>query len=131
MGGVGKEEIRYFYSHYFITQLPDDTNTDLISRTIGDSQIVDELVFSFTHNKQMDWILPGVAPTHKKVAIPLVVIIGFNGDKVAHEHIYWDQASVLVQIGLLDKHGLPVCGAESAAKLKTPRALPSNALVKN
>lgn len=128
-GGVGHDEVRHFYTNYFIPCLPPDTETQLISRTIGDTQIVDELIFKFTHTISMPWMLPGVAPTNKRVEVPLVVIIGFKDDKVAHEHIYWDQASVLVQVGLLDPKKLPVVGAESARKLAAPNACPSNKLL--
>jgi carboxymethylenebutenolidase len=127
-GGVGKPAVREFYAKYFIPQIPPDTEMTPISRTIGTNQLVDEMVFKFTHTIQMDWMLPGIAPTGKRVEVPLVAIIQFRDDKVAHEHIYWDQASVLVQIGLLDPSTLPIVGADSARKLLDPN-LPSNALV--
>jgi carboxymethylenebutenolidase len=91
-----------------------------ISRTIGDDQVVDEMVFTFTHTVAMDWMLPGIAPTGKRVEIPLVAIIRFREGKLAHEHIYWDQASVLVQLGLLDAGTLPVAGVETARKALDP-----------
>ena len=116
-GGSGYQEVRQFYTSKFIHKLPLDTTTELISRTVGSNQIVDELIFKFTHNIEMDWILPGVPPTGKYVEVPLVVIVRFDKDKIIHEHIYWDQASVLVQIGLLKQNNLPVCGIESARAL--------------
>ncbi len=127
-GGSGREGLREFYSKRFISQMPPDVEIVPISRTIGSDQLVDEMVFKFTHTVRMDWMLPGVAPTGRPVAVPLVAIIRFREDKVAHEHIYWDQASVLVQIGLLKAHGLPVAGVESARKALDP-SLPSNALI--
>lgn len=127
-GGVGQEELRRFYSTRFIPQMPPDTEMTPISRTVGDDQLVDEMVFKFTHTIKMDWMLPGVAPTGKRVEIPLVVIVHFRDGKLAHEHIYWDQASVLVQLGLLDAGRLPVAGIEQARKALNP-ALPSNTLV--
>jgi carboxymethylenebutenolidase len=87
-----------------------------ISRTVGSDQIVDEMLVKFTHTSEIDWMLPGVNPTGRRVEIPLVAIVRFVDGKVAHEHIYWDQASVLVQIGVLSAAGLPVVGAEAAAK---------------
>ena len=99
-----------------------------LSRTVGATQIVDELLFCFTHTTEIDWMLPGVPPTGKYVEIPLVAIVKFRGDKLYHEHIYWDQASVLVQVGLLDPQGLPVAGAETARKL-LDETLPSNTLM--
>ena len=128
-GGVGHEELREFYSRRFIPQMPPDTEMIPISRTIGNDQLVDEMVFKFTHTIKMDWMLPGIAPTGKRVEIPLVVIVGFRDGKLAHEHIYWDQASVLVQLGLLNASTLPVVGLETARKALNP-SLPSNVLIR-
>jgi carboxymethylenebutenolidase len=127
-GGTGFEAIRAFYGTHFIPKMPADTKVTPVSRTIGETQIVDEMIFSFTHTVQMDWMLPGVAPTGRRVEVPLVAIIGFKDGKVQHEHIYWDQASVLVQLGMLDAKALPVAGAETARKVLDP-GLPSNALI--
>jgi carboxymethylenebutenolidase len=127
-GGVGKDQLREFYSKRFIPQMPPDTEMTPISRTIGNDQLVDEMVFKFTHTIPMDWMLPGIAPTGKRVEVPLAAIVRFREGKLAHEHIYWDQASVLVQLGLLDAGTLPVAGVESARKALDP-SLPSNALM--
>jgi carboxymethylenebutenolidase len=127
-GGVGKEQLREFYSKRFIPQMPPDTEMVPISRTIGHDQLVDEMIFKFTHTIRMDWMLPGLAPTGKRVEVPLVAIVQFRDGKLAHEHIYWDQASVLVQLGLLDPAKLPVAGVESARKAMNNQ-LPSNALI--
>ena len=126
-GGVGREQLRDFYSKHFIPQMPPDTEMVPISRTIGTDQLVDEMVFKFTHTMRMDWMLPGVAPTWKRVEVPLVAIVRFRNRKLAHEHIYWDQASVLVQLGLLDPAPLPVAGIETARKALNPN-LPCNTL---
>ena len=101
-GGVGREELHEFYSKRFIPQMPPDTEMTPVSQTIGENQIVDEMIFKFTHTIPMEWMLPGIPPTGKRVEVPLVAIVRFREGKLAHEHIYWDQASVLVQIGLLD-----------------------------
>jgi carboxymethylenebutenolidase len=127
-GGVGQDELREFYAKRFIPQMPPDTEITPISRTIGHDQLVDEMVFTFTHTISMDWMLPGIAPTGKRVEVALVAIVRFREGQLAHEHIYWDQASVLVQLGLLDASVLPVAGVESAHKALDPR-LPSNALI--
>ncbi|MFY4256604.1 dienelactone hydrolase family protein [Achromobacter xylosoxidans] len=127
-GGVGYRELSRFYQHHFVNSNPPDTRLVPLSRTVGATQIVDELLFCFTHTTEIDWLLPGVAPTGKYVEIPLVAIVKFRGDKLCHEHIYWDQASVLVQIGVLDPKGLPVAGRETAQKL-LDEALPSNTLM--
>ena len=124
-GGVGHEELREFYSTRFIPQMPPDTAMTPVSRTIGVDQVVDEMVFEFTHTIKMDWMLPGVEPTGKHVKVALVVIVHFRDGKLAHEHIYWDQASVLAQLGLIDATKLPVVGVESAEKVLNP-TLPSN-----
>nr|WP_313659066.1 dienelactone hydrolase family protein [Achromobacter ruhlandii] len=127
-GGVGYRELSRFYQHHFVNSNPPDTRLVPLSRTVGATQIVDELLFCFTHTTEIDWLLPGVAPTGKYVEIPLVAIVKFRGDKLCHEHIYWDQASVLVQIGVLDPKGLPVAGRETARKL-LDETLPSNTLM--
>jgi carboxymethylenebutenolidase len=117
-GGNGKEALRAFYSRDFIPNMPPDTTLTPVSRTVGKDQLVDEMIFSFTHTQEMPWLLPGVAPTNKRVEVALVAIVRFRGGKLAHEHIYWDQASVLKQIGLLTDASLPVFGAESARKVR-------------
>ena len=127
-GGVGHAMLSRFYQHHFVNSNPPDTRLVPISRTVGATQIVDEILFSFTHTCEIDWLLPGVAPTGKPVEIPLVAIVKFRGDKLYHEHIYWDQASVLVQVGLLDPKLLPVAGIETARKL-LDETLPSNTLM--
>jgi len=119
-GGFGKTALREFYSRDFIPSMPPDTTLTPVSRTVGENQLVDEMIFSFTHTQEMPWMLPGIAPTHRRVEIPLVAIVKFHEGKLAHEHIYWDQASVLKQIGLLKDPSLPVRGAETARKVLDP-----------
>ena len=119
-GGYGHQALRKFYKEDFISPMPADTSIQLVSRTLGEDQLVDEIIFSFTHTEEMPWMLPGVPPTHRHVDIPLVVVVGFRDGKLAHERIYWDQASVLKQIGLLTDPSLPVFGAETAHKLLHP-----------
>ena len=121
IGGFGKSALREFYSQRFIPSMPPDTTLTPISRTVGENQLVDEMIFSFTHTQEMPWMLPGVPPTNRRVEIPLVAIVKFREGKLAHEHIYWDQASVLKQIGLLTDSALPVFGAETARKVIDPR----------
>ena len=127
-GGVGYKDLYRFYKNHFIPKTPADTKLVPISRTIGADRVVDEMIFSFTHDIEIDWMLPGVSPTGKYVEIPLVAIICFRGDKLYNEHIYWDQASVLAQIGLLDPENLPIAGVETAQKV-IDETLPSNALM--
>jgi carboxymethylenebutenolidase len=127
-GGVGNDQLKRFYKYHFIGENPPDTMLVPVSRTIGVDQIVDEMVFTFTHTKEVDWMLPGIEPTGRRVEIPLVAIVRFVDGKVAHEHIYWDQASVLVQVGLLEPAGLPVAGVETARKV-LDNSRPSNVLM--
>ena len=117
-GGAGREQLGEFYSKHFIPQMPADTEIVPISRTIGSERLVDEMVIRFTHNIAMDWMLPGIAPTGKRVECATVAIITFRDGKLFNEHIFWDQASVLVQLGLLDPATLPVLGVETARSLK-------------
>jgi carboxymethylenebutenolidase len=128
-GGSGKPELRQFYSAHFIPKMPPDLEMVPVSRTIGTDQLVDEMVLRFTHSIVIDWMLPGIAPTGRRVEVALVVVVQFRDGKLAHEHIYWDQASVLAQLGLIDPDRLPVAGAESARKVLDPH-LPANALIR-
>jgi carboxymethylenebutenolidase len=128
-GGVGTEGVRDFYGRHFIGRWPEDTGITQVSRTIGANQVVDELILSFTHTVEMDAILPGVPPTGRAVRLPFCVVVGFEDGKVAHEHIYWDQASLLVQVGLLEPEGLPVTGGEQAENLVDRGARPMNELM--
>lgn len=116
-GGTGQEGVRDFYGHHFIGQWPDDTETHQVSRTVGEDRVVDELVMSFTHDRVLDIMLPGIEPTGRRISVPVVVVMGFEDGKVSHEHIYWDQATVLVQAGLLDRDDLPVTGSEQVEAL--------------
>jgi len=122
IGAVGRNEVRDFYANHFLSQIPPDTEIVPVSRTIGQGRVVDEMIMRFTHSIRMDWLLPGIEPTEKRVEIPFVAIIQFEGDKIASEHLYWDQASVLVQIRLLDRT-LPVMGGEIAAQVLKPTQL--------
>jgi carboxymethylenebutenolidase len=116
-GGAGKAALREFYGRQFIPCMPPDTELRLISRTTGETQLVDEMIFCFTHTQEMPWMLPGIPPTQRRVEVPLVAIVGFRDGKVAFERVYWDQASVLRQVGLLTDASLPVFGAETARKV--------------
>ena len=127
-GGVGQDQVRAFYATHFIPQMPPDLELIAVSRTVGTERIVDEMVVRFTHTVRMDWMLPGVPPTGKPVEAAVVAIVEVRDGKVAQERIYWDQASVLAQLGLLDATRLPVAGAESARKVLDP-SLPANALI--
>ena len=127
-GGVGHDNVKRFYKYHFVDANPDDTKLVPISRTIGSDRVVDEMLFCFTHSREIDWMLPGIKPTGRYVEIPLVAIVRFRGDKLYSEHIYWDQASVLHQIGVLNAKGLPVAGIETAKKL-LDETRPSNDLM--
>lgn len=121
VGGQGQAGVRTFYSKRLIGQFfPPDVKFETVSRTYSEERLVDELIISFTHTTVIDWMLPGVKPTGKRVETVFVVIVGIESDKVSYEHIMWDQANVLVQIGLLDPKGLPVTGAGAVAKLRNP-----------
>jgi carboxymethylenebutenolidase len=124
-GGVGRDGVLAFYRDHLVGKFfPPDVTMTNVSRTVGQDQVVEELVLTFTHTKPVDWILPGVPATGKRIEVAVVVIVGFKDGKISHEHIYWDQASVLAQTGLLDPKGLPVCGAESARKVLNPKLPP-------
>ncbi|KAH8727911.1 hypothetical protein GQ44DRAFT_79591 [Phaeosphaeriaceae sp. PMI808] len=132
-GGLGRKKLEEFYREFFVPSVVEDFKIRLVSRTMGTDRVVDEMVVSFTHSDEIDWILPGVQPTEKFVEIPMVSIVAIRGGKLVSEHMYWDQASVLTQVGLLDPSivpktfknrglkKLPVAGAEAAKQLIEPR----------
>ena len=127
-GGVGHELLKRFYKYHFIPQQPEDRENILISETVGADTVVLEIVSRFTHDRVIDHMLPGVAPTGKRVELPVVVIATFRGDRLHNEHIYWDQACLLTQLGLLDRPDLPISGVEATRKLLNS-SLPSNELM--
>jgi carboxymethylenebutenolidase len=128
IGAIGREQLREFYSQHFLSQLPADMEMVSVSRTTGQGRVVDEMVARFTHSLQMDWLLPGIPPTGKRVELAFVVIVQFKDGKIAHEHLYWDQACVLVQLGLVDR-SLPVLGEEAARQVLNPTQ-PMNELIR-
>ncbi|CAG8013783.1 unnamed protein product [Penicillium salamii] len=146
-GGIGRSRLSHFYLHHFIFNNPDDTALELISRTVGTDRIVDEFIFVFTHVRQMDWMIPGIPPTGKHLRVPFTSVVNIRGDCLFHEHIAWDQATVLVQLGLLPEYlpfpyalpdgsvpapgnrfeyRVPAAGVECASKLQNEHAVPSN-----
>ncbi|MGH2539746.1 MAG: ester cyclase [Actinomycetota bacterium] len=126
-GASGREALRRFYAEIFIPQMPPDAELELLSRSVTHDRLVDEFIFRFSHTVQMDWLAPGVAPTGRPVAVPHVAVIAFVANKIASEHIYWDQASLLVQLGLLDP-AMPVLGSEQGDRLRDDDA-PANELI--
>jgi len=127
-GGYGQNELHRFYRHHFIPRLPVDMKIVPLARTVGPDRLVDELLICFTHDREIDWLFPGIAPTGKYCEVPAVASVEFQGDKLFCERIYWDQASALVQIGKLNPTGLPIAGIETARKVKGEE-IPSNQLM--
>ncbi|WHI45198.1 nuclear transport factor 2 family protein [Microbulbifer sp. VAAF005] len=126
-GATGKEPLRKFYRDIFIPQMPADINLQLLSRTVGKDSLVDEFILHFTHSIRMDWFAPGIGATGKKLSIPHVGIISFSNRKISSEHIYWDQATVLDQLGILQS-GLPVTGSSQCHRLLNSNS-PTNELL--
>jgi hypothetical protein len=146
-GGIGAKELHRFYDEFFIPSNPESMKLKLLSRTVGVDRIVDEMLVSFRHTTEIPWMLPGVPPTDKTVEVILVSVVCIRGGKLYHEHIHWDQATVLVQVGLLDPKlipdsfrttekgrekevkRLPVCGSEAARKGVNEKDGKSNELI--
>ncbi|HEY8215857.1 MAG TPA: nuclear transport factor 2 family protein [Acidimicrobiia bacterium] len=128
-GGRGRAAIERFYADVFVPSWPDDTTIAPGSRTVGDDQVVDELLVSGTHDRPMPFWLPGVEPTGRRFSLLLVAVVGFRDGLIASEHIYWDQASLLVQLGLLpDAESLPVLGV-AQTRAYTDRTYALNELI--
>jgi len=128
-GGNGPEEVHEFYAQHFIFNMPSDMELVPVSQIVAVEHIVEESVLRFTHTAEIDWMLPGLAPTGRRVEVAVCTIVKMDGERIAHEHIYWDQASVLAQLGLLDTEELPVVGADGARKI-LDRSVPVNQLMK-
>ncbi len=128
-GGVGYDDVRHFYLTHFIPCQAADTAIRPVARTVGKDRIVEELIFTFTHTRAMPWILPGVPPTGRRVEVAMVVVVQFEDGKVAGERIYWDQACVLAQVGLIDADRLPITASEASRKALDPGQEPSNRLM--
>ncbi len=128
-GGFGYSEVRHFYGTYFIPGHPPDTEIAPVARTVGADRIVDELIHKFTHTIEMPWILPGVPPTGQRVEVAVIVVVQFKDGKIAGERIYWDQASVLAQVGLIDAEKLPATGIGASRKVVDLTQEPSNRLI--
>lgn len=148
-GGIGRGPLTDFYTNHFVFNNPGDTKLELVSRTVGVDRVIDEFVFSFTHDRVIDWILPGVPPTHKYARIPFTSVVNVRGDRLYHEHIAWDQATALRQLGLLPEYlpfpyplpdgrlpakgkrfeyRVPTAGVETAQKLVNESSVASNGL---
>jgi hypothetical protein len=140
-GGVGQKDLHRFYRDFFVPGNPPSLKMKLLSRTIGVDKVVDEIFLSFDHTLEIPWMLPGIPATNKHVEVALVCVVCMRGGKLFHEHIYWDQATVLVQLGLLDPkyippkmrdlgiERLPVVGKEAARKVLDENSEPSNELI--
>lgn len=126
-GATGKEALRKFYAEIFIPQAPPDISLQLLTRSVGQNRIIDEFILRFTHTLRMDWFAPGIEPTGRQLAVPHVGIVAFEDGKISSEHIYWDQATVLMQLGLLDE-ALPVLSRSQCDRLLDDNA-PVNQLI--
>jgi carboxymethylenebutenolidase len=126
-GAAGRAALRKFYAKIFIPQLPPDMALQLLTRTVGQDRLIDEFIVEFTHSLRMDWFAPGIAPTHRRLRVPHVGVIAFEQGKIASEHIYWDQATVLRQLGVVPDT-LPILAEAQVDRLLDPRA-PANVLI--
>ncbi|KAI1445558.1 hypothetical protein F5Y02DRAFT_385612 [Annulohypoxylon stygium] len=148
-GGVGRQALTNFYRDHFIFSNPPDTELELVSRTVGIDRVVDEFLFKATHDRMIDWLAPGIPATGRSIKIPFTSVVNIRGDRLYHEHISWDQATLLKQLGLLPdylpfpypireeaaanntnfEYRLPVAGTESALKLSNQSSVDSNVML--
>ncbi|KAI0160149.1 hypothetical protein GGR57DRAFT_408333 [Xylariaceae sp. FL1272] len=149
-GGIGREALTNFYRNHFIFNNPEDMALELVSRTVGVNRVIDEFIAVCTHDRVIDWLLPGVPPTGKKLRMPFVSVVNIRGDRLYHEHIHWDQGTVLRQLGLLPdylsfpyalpggrmpapgkrfEYRVPVAGHDTASKLEGEGEVQSNEML--
>ncbi|KAH8703038.1 hypothetical protein BGW36DRAFT_422619 [Talaromyces proteolyticus] len=146
-GGIGRVALSHFYRHNFIFNNAEDTELELISRTIGIDRVIDEFIMKITHDREIDWLIPGIPPTYKKAEIPFTAVVNIRGDRLYHEHISWDQGTVLAQLGLMPEYlpfpypleggrtpmqgqrfeyRVPIAGIQTADKMRDRNSVPSN-----
>jgi carboxymethylenebutenolidase len=89
---------------------------------VGQNRLIDEFILRFTHTTLMQWFAPAIEPTGRRLEVPHVGVIAFENGKIASEHIYWDHASVLIQLGVLAADRLPALGSEQTQRLLDPNA---------
>jgi carboxymethylenebutenolidase len=116
IGATGRIGVREFYANHFLPKIPSDLELTSLWQTFGNDRLVEEMVMRFTHSIAMDWMLPGLPATGRRVEFALVGVIQFAAGRVAGERLYWDQATLLSQLGALD-HPAAVAGVGSAAQL--------------
>jgi carboxymethylenebutenolidase len=117
---VGRAAVRQYYADHFLPAIPPDLELESLSQTIGSDRLVEEMVVRFTHTIEMDWLLPTLSPTGRRAEFIIAAVIGFQNSKVAHEHLYWDQATLLSQMGVLD-HPLTAAGTGTVRQLSRLR----------
>jgi hypothetical protein len=105
--GTDPQTLRSFFKNAFIPAGPASQHIRLLSRTVGTDKIVDEICFSFCHSAEVPWLLPGVQPTGRDISVNIVVVACFRAERIVRQSLYWDQADVLVQAGVLDSRLVP------------------------
>lgn len=147
-GGIGRQPLSDFYQNHFVESNPADTEIELISRTVGIDRVIDEFIFKFTHDVAIDWLLPGIPPTGKWIEVPFTAVVNIRGDRLYHEHIAWDQCTVLRQAMLMPEYlpwpaelelegregqkleyKVPAAGVETAQKMRDKNSLVSNRML--
>lgn len=121
-GGFGKNYLRGYYRDVFIPGIPQNTSTETVDRSVGGDFLVEEIIMRMTHDREVPFLLPGLAPTGRTVEVPLVVIVKFRDDLMESERLYWDQAAVLTQVGLLAVKGLPMADFTEVARFLRDKA---------
>ena len=123
-GGVGRRQLENYYSRYFIPGQPLDLEIVPISRTVGQDRIVDEFVYRCTHSIPMEWLLPGVPPTGRRLEIAVVVIISFEGARLRASRSTGTRRRCWCSWGCWTRRGSRWPGSRSHAKPSIPRPCP-------
>jgi carboxymethylenebutenolidase len=99
-GASGRQAVERFYADQFLPHVPDDLTLHRISRTVDRWRLVDETTVSFTHDRELPWLLPGVEPTFRRAEVLAIAVVGFDRTRIRSQRVLWDHATLAGQLGL-------------------------------
>ena len=99
-GAVGREALQRFYAEDFLPHLPGDLRLAKISRTVDRFRLVDEMTVSFTHDRELPWLLPGVSPVFRRAEVLAIAVVAFERRRIRSVRVLWDHATLTAQLGI-------------------------------
>jgi carboxymethylenebutenolidase len=106
-GATGRQAVERFYADQFLPHLPADLTMRRISRTVDRWRLVDETTVSFTHDRELPWLLPGAEPTFRRAEVLAIAVVGFDRTRIRSQRVLWDHATLAGQLGLTHQITVP------------------------